>query len=84
MNEGVKNRKAYQGQYQATPRTQSSLLECMEERQVTVDNNTYILDAPFLVLATQNPVESHGTFPLPEAQMDRFLMRLSMSYPDRR
>ena len=67
----------------ATPRTQSSLLECMEERQVTVDNETYILDAPFLVLATQNPVESHGTFPLPEAQMDRFLMRLGMGYPDR-
>ncbi len=67
----------------ATPRTQSSLLECMEERQVTVDGETRPLDAPFLVIATQNPVEIQGTFPLPEAQLDRFLMRLSMGYPDK-
>lgn len=66
----------------ATPRTQSSLLECMEERQVTVDGVSYTLNAPFLVVATQNPVEIQGTFPLPEAQMDRFLMRLSLGYPD--
>lgn len=66
----------------ATPRTQSSLLECMEEHQVTVDGTTYTLDAPFLVIATQNPVEIQGTFPLPEAQLDRFFMRLSMGYPD--
>lgn len=65
----------------ATPRTQSSLLEAMEERQVSVDGTTYILDRPFMVLATQNPIESQGTFPLPEAQMDRFLMRISMGYP---
>ena len=65
----------------ATPRTQSSLLECMEERQVTVDGVTYKLEAPFLVLATQNPVEIQGTFPLPEAQLDRFLMRLTLGYP---
>lgn len=67
----------------ATPRTQSSLLECMEERQVTVDGETRPLTAPFLVIATQNPVEIQGTFPLPEAQLDRFLMRLSMGYPDK-
>lgn len=66
----------------ATPRTQSSLLECMEERQVTVDGITYPLSDTFLVIATQNPVETQGTFPLPEAQMDRFLMRLSMGYPN--
>lgn len=66
----------------ATPRTQSSLLECMEERQVTVDGTTYVLDSPFLVIATQNPVEIQGTFPLPEAQLDRFFMRLSLGYPD--
>lgn len=66
----------------AMPRTQSSLLECMEERQVTVDGVTYPMDAPFLVLATQNPIEVQGTFPLPEAQLDRFFMRLSMGYPD--
>ena len=66
----------------ATPRTQSSLLECMEERQVTVDGKTYPLEEPFLVIATQNPIEIQGTFPLPEAQLDRFLMRLSVGYPD--
>lgn len=65
----------------ATPRTQSSLLECMEERQVTVDGTTYPLDKPFLVIATQNPIEIAGTFPLPEAQLDRFLMRLHLGYP---
>jgi MoxR-like ATPase len=67
----------------ATPRTQSSLLEAMEERQVTIDGETYQLEEPFLVIATQNPVETAGTFPLPEAQMDRFLMQLSMGYPDK-
>jgi MoxR-like ATPase len=65
----------------ATPRTQSALLECMEERQITEGGVTYALDAPFLVIATQNPVETQGTFPLPEAQLDRFLMRLSLGYP---
>lgn len=65
----------------ATPRTQSALLECMEERQVTVDGITMILDAPFLVMATQNPIDIQGTFPLPEAQVDRFLMKLKMGYP---
>ncbi|CAM3987221.1 MoxR family ATPase [Cohnella lubricantis] len=65
----------------ATPRTQSSLLECMEERQVTIDGDTYKLESPFLVIATQNPIENHGTFPLPEAQLDRFMMRVSMGYP---
>ncbi len=65
----------------ATPRTQSALLECMEEKQVTENGTTYILDKPFLVIATQNPVETQGTFPLPEAQLDRFLMRLSLGYP---
>ena len=65
----------------ATPRTQASLLECMEELQVTVDGDTMPLTMPFLVIATQNPVEIQGTFPLPEAQLDRFLMRLSMGYP---
>ena len=65
----------------ATPRTQSALLECMEERQITEGGVTYPLEAPFLVIATQNPVETQGTFPLPEAQLDRFLMRLSMGYP---
>lgn len=65
----------------ATPRTQSALLECMEERQVTEGGVTRRLDGPFWVLATQNPVETQGTFPLPEAQLDRFLMRLSMGYP---
>lgn len=66
----------------ATPRTQSSLLECMEEKQVTVDNVTRKLNAPFLVIATQNPIETSGTFPLPEAQLDRFLMRISMGMVD--
>ena len=65
----------------ATPRTQSSLLECMEEKQVTVDGNTRILDKPFLVIATQNPIETAGTFTLPEAQLDRFMMQLSMGFP---
>ncbi len=62
----------------ATPRTQASLLECMEERQVTLDGVTRVLDMPFFVLATENPIETAGTFPLPEAQLDRFLMKLSM------
>ena len=66
----------------ATPRTQSALLEAMEERQVTIDGKTMPLPAPFLVLATQNPIELEGTFPLPEAQLDRFLMRVSVGYPD--
>jgi len=65
----------------ATPRTQSALLECMEEKQVTEGGVTYELDRPFLVIATQNPVETQGTFPLPEAQLDRFLIRLSLGYP---
>ena len=64
------------------PRTQSSLLECMEERQVTVDGQTHPLPAPFLVMATQNPIELEGTFPLPEAQLDRFLLRTQLGYPD--
>ena len=67
----------------ATPRTQSGLLECMEERQVTTDGVTRKLEEPFFVIATQNPVETSGTFPLPEAQLDRFLMRLSLGYPSR-
>ena len=65
----------------ATPRTQSALLECMEERQITEGGATYPLPSPFLVIATQNPVETQGTFPLPEAQLDRFLIRLSLGYP---
>ena len=65
----------------ATPRTQSALLECMEEKQVTEGGVTRKLDKPFMVIATQNPVETQGTFPLPEAQLDRFLIRLSMGYP---
>lgn len=65
----------------ATPRTQSSLLECMEEKQVTVDGDTMILDKPFMVIATQNPVDTQGTFPLPEAQLDRFLLKVNMGYP---
>ncbi len=65
----------------ATPRTQSSLLECMEEKQVTIDGETMELAKPFFVIATQNPVETQGTFPLPEAQLDRFFMRLKMGYP---
>jgi len=67
----------------ATPRTQAGLLECMEERQVTIDGETYLPGKPFFVIATQNPVETAGTFPLPEAQMDRFMMKLSMGLPDR-
>ena len=68
----------------ATPKTQSALLEAMEERQVSADGETHRLAPPFMVLATQNPVEYEGTFPLPEAQLDRFLLRLSLGYPDRR
>jgi MoxR-like ATPase len=67
----------------ASPKTQSALLESMEERQVTVDSHTYQLPRPFLVIATQNPVELEGTYPLPEAQLDRFLLRLRIGYPDR-
>jgi len=67
----------------ATPRTQSSLLEAMEEKQITVDGDTKTLEEPFMVMATQNPIESYGTFPLPEAQMDRFFMRLSLGYMKR-
>lgn len=67
----------------ATPRTQSSLLECMEERQVTVDGETKCLERPFMVIATQNPVENQGTFPLPEAQLDRFLLKVRLGYPTR-
>jgi MoxR-like ATPase len=66
----------------ASPRTQSALLEAMSERQVTVEGKTHVLSAPFLLLATQNPVEFHGTYPLPEAQLDRFLMHLQIGYPD--
>ena len=66
----------------ATPKTQSALLEAMDERQVTVDGYTYIMEKPFMVLATQNPIEYEGTFPLPEAQLDRFLISLTMGYPD--
>jgi len=65
-----------------TPRTQSALLECMEERQVTVDGEIYRLASPFLVIATQNPIEFEGTFPLPEAQLDRFFARIVLGYPD--
>jgi MoxR-like ATPase len=65
------------------PRTQSSLLECMEEHQVTVDGSTHPLPAPFLVVATQNPIELEGTFPLPEAQLDRFLLKTHLGYPDK-
>ncbi|MDX1981302.1 MAG: MoxR family ATPase [Bryobacteraceae bacterium] len=66
----------------ATPKTQSALLEAMNERQVTIDSRSYALSEPFMVIATQNPVEHHGTYPLPESQLDRFLMRLRMGYPD--
>ncbi len=66
----------------ATPKTQSALLEAMEERQITVDGVTHVLPSPFLVLATQNPIEYEGTFPLPEAQLDRFLMRIRLGYPN--
>ena len=65
----------------ASPKTQSALLECMEERQVTVDNTTYQLDTPFMVIATQNPIEMEGTYALPEAQRDRFMARVSVGYP---
>src|ERR1700690_4147142 len=66
----------------ATPKTQSALLEAMEEHQITVDGITHPLPAPFMVLATQNPIEYEGTFPLPEAQLDRFLLRVRLGYPD--
>lgn len=66
----------------ATPKTQAALLEAMEERQVTVDGNTYMLEEPFLVIATQNPIEYEGTFPLPEAQLDRFMLRIRLGYPN--
>src|SRR6266702_6305106 len=65
-----------------TPKTQSALLEAMNENQVTLDSHSYLLPQPFLVIATQNPVEHHGTYPLPESQMDRFLMRVRMGYPE--
>jgi MoxR-like ATPase len=65
----------------ASPKTQSALLECMEERQVTIDTETYQLGAPFMVIATQNPIEHEGTYPLPEAQLDRFMMRIGIGYP---
>ena len=68
----------------ATPKTQAALLEAMEERQITVDGQTHPLPEPFLVLATQNPIEYEGTFPLPEAQMDRFLLRIHIGYPENR
>ena len=67
----------------ATPKTQSALLEAMEEKQVTVDGTTYPLEPPFMVLATQNPIEYEGTFPLPEAQLDRFLLRIRLGYPSK-
>jgi MoxR-like ATPase len=67
----------------ATPKTQSALLEAMEERQVTVDGNTYKLEPPFMVLATQNPIEYEGTFPLPEAQLDRFMLNIRLGYPSK-
>jgi MoxR-like ATPase len=66
-----------------TPKTQSALLEAMNEAQVTIDNHTHPLPQPFMVLATQNPVEHHGTYPLPESQLDRFLLRVKMGYPGR-
>ena len=67
----------------ATPRTQSAMLECMEERQTTIDGETYPMERPFFVIATQNPVEIQGTYPLPEAQLDRFMIRLALGYPGR-
>ncbi|HNX39269.1 MAG TPA: MoxR family ATPase [Methanothrix sp.] len=67
----------------ASPKTQSALLEAMQEKQVTVGNKTYLLDRPFFILATQNPIEMEGTFPLPEAQLDRFLLKIFMDYPGR-
>ena len=66
----------------ATPRTQSALLQCMEEKQVTIDGELFLIDKPFIVLATQNPVETAGTYPLPEAQLDRFMIKLSVGYSD--
>jgi MoxR-like ATPase len=66
----------------ATPRTQSSLLECMEERQISIDGVTHRLEQPFMVMATQNPIDNQGTFPLPEAQLDRFMMKIKMGYPN--
>ena len=65
----------------ASPKTQSGLLECMQERHVTVDKHTHELARPFIVVATQNPVEYEGTYPLPEAQLDRFMVRVSLGYP---
>lgn len=67
----------------ATPRTQSALLQCMEEKQVTIDGELFLINKPFIVLATQNPVETAGTYPLPEAQLDRFMIKLSVGYSDR-
>ena len=67
----------------ATPRTQSALLECMEERQTTIDGESYRMDSPFFVIATQNPTETQGTYPLPEAQLDRFMVRITLGYPAR-
>lgn len=67
----------------ATPRTQSALLECMEERQTTIDGESHIMSSPFFVIATQNPTETAGVYPLPEAQLDRFMIKLSLGYPDR-
>jgi len=67
----------------ASPKTQAALLEAMEEQQVTVDAETHLLDSPFIVIATQNPIEHEGTYPLPEAQLDRFMMRVTMGYPSR-
>jgi MoxR-like ATPase len=66
----------------ATPKTQAALLEAMEEKQVTIDGETHKLEEPFLVMATQNPIEYEGTFPLPEAQLDRFLLRVRLGYPE--
>src|SRR5436305_863568 len=68
----------------APAKVQSSLLEAMQERQVTIGNNSYLLEEPFLVLATQNPIEQEGTYPLPEAQVDRFMLKLKVDYPDAR
>src|SRR5215813_13379222 len=65
----------------ASPRTQSSLLEAMSERQASIEGTTHVLPSPFLVIATQNPIEFHGTYPLPEAQLDRFAMRINLGYP---
>jgi MoxR-like ATPase len=67
----------------ASPKTQSALLEAMEEQQVTVDGHTHVLEAPFMVIATQNPIEHEGTYPLPDSQLDRFLMRVTVGYPAR-